>query len=213
MTLHSHFYLLLLTSHSSIQKPTHLARLVRQFQKAPKRTMHFQPLLLTLSTLPALILASPSPVHAYGFRPSPTGPNPIPTSTLAPPYCPPRRATPKQQRAIFSDFVDTLYIQKNVPKAFNDHVASNLIEHDPFDFQGRDPNIAKLSAIIPFAKFAVQRHNFDNEIGFIHLRVDENPGPVALADVYRFNGTCIVEHWDIAQVYPANATNHEVGFF
>jgi len=33
------------------------------------------------------------------------------------------------------------------------------------------------------------------------------PEPIALADIYRMDGTCIVEHWDVTQARPANATN------
>ena len=47
----------------------------------------------------------------------------------------------------------------------------------------------------------------DNNIGLIHVRVNEEPEPIALADIYRMNGTCIVEHWDVTQARPANATN------
>ncbi|MCJ1468036.1 hypothetical protein MMC07_006662 [Pseudocyphellaria aurata] len=166
--------------------------------------MQLPTILAILSALPVLF-ASPAPSHFLA--------NARASFKDSPPYCPPRPATPAQQRAIFNTFVTKLYTDKNATGAFLDHVAVDLIEHDPFDAQGRDANAAKLEGIIPFASFAVQRHTFDDNIGFIHLRVEENPGPVALADIYRLNGTCIVEHWDIAQVYPANATNKVVPFF
>lgn len=62
--------------------------------------------------------------------------------------------------------------------------------------------------VIPFVPSTVLRQSFDNNIGFIHVRVDEaNEEPIALADIYRMDGTCIVEHWDVTQSRPANATN------
>lgn len=94
-------------------------------------------------------------------------------------------------------------------QAFDTYIATNLTEHDPFDAQGRAANAAKLSHIIPYVPSTVLRHSFDNDIGFIHVRVDEVGAaePIALADIYRMDGTCIVEHWDVTQTRPANATN------
>lgn len=63
-------------------------------------------------------------------------------------------------------------------------------------------------AVIPFVPSVVLRQSFDNNIGFIHVRVNEaNEEPIALADIYRMDGTCIVEHWDVTQARPTNATN------
>lgn len=63
-------------------------------------------------------------------------------------------------------------------------------------------------AVIPFVPSIVLRHSFDNNIGFIHVRVNEaGEEPIALADIYRMEGTCLVEHWDVTQARPANATN------
>ncbi|KAL8792632.1 MAG: hypothetical protein Q9195_004760 [Heterodermia aff. obscurata] len=123
-------------------------------------------------------------------------------------YCPSQPADEAKQRDIFNSFVTALYITKNVTFAFDKYIDVNLIEHDPFDPQGRDANAAKLAAIFPFANFEVLRHSFDNNIGFVHLKLNI-PGqpPTALADIYRFVGTCIVEHWDVTQALPANATN------
>ena len=33
------------------------------------------------------------------------------------------------------------------------------------------------------------------------------PRPVAFADVFRFEGGCIVEHWDVLEELPDNATS------
>ena len=62
-------------------------------------------------------------------------------------------------------------------------------------------------AIISYASSEVLRYSFDVDIGFVHVMVDEPPEPIALADNYRLDGTGIVEHWDVTQARPANATN------
>lgn len=152
---------------------------------------------IILSTLVSLPLILASPYHYNTDR----------TYTNTAPYCPSRPANEARQRQIFNDFKEALYTQKNGTKAFETYVDINLIEHDPFDGQGRASNEAHINGIIPFADFEVLRWSFNNNTGFIHLKVNEKPEPAALADIYRMNGTCIVEHWDIAQYRPANATN------
>jgi len=167
--------------------------------------MHLTTLLTTLALLTPTILASPTPSTLY-----PRDPYPAPNRrhpTPSPPYCPPSPATESQQRALFSAFVSALYTAKNATLAFETYVAADLTEHDPFDAQGRAPNEAKLNGILPYASFDVLRYNLDNNLGLIHVRVNEVPEPIALADIYRMDGTCIVEHWDVTQARPANATN------
>ena len=156
-------------------------------------------LLTILSFLPVL-LAFPQVTKRHDSSPKQT------RSTKS--YCPGHPAPESRQRQIFLAFVNELYVQKNVIDAFNTYISINLTEHDPFDAQGRIPNEQKLAQIIPFVPATVLRTSFDNNIGLAHVRVDV-PGeePIALADIYRMDGTCIVEHWDVTQARPANATN------
>lgn len=163
-------------------------------------------ILSTLTSLP-LLLAIP---YNYDGLPATSSPDldvRLRTYDSGPPYCPGRPASEPTQRAIFNAFLEVLYTEKNVSKAFLTYVTEDLVEHDPTDQQGRAPNIAKLEQIVPFAPFAVLRSSFDNNVGFVHLRVDDKPEPLAVADIYRMNGTCIVEHWDVTQARPANTTN------
>lgn len=163
-------------------------------------------ILSTLSSLP-LLLAIP---YNYAGLPSTSSPDldlRLRTYNSGPPYCPGRAASEPTQRAIFNAFLEALYTEKNVSKAFLTYVTEDLVEHDPTDQQGRAPNIAKLEQIVPFAPFTVLRSSFDNNVGFVHLRVEDTPEPLAVADIYRMNGTCIVEHWDVTQARPANTTN------
>lgn len=123
------------------------------------------------------------------------------------PYCPGREVDESVQKELFMHFLETLYGEKNVRKAFETYVSPNIIEHDPEDKQNRAAIVARLSKIIPPAKYTLLSKNFDNNIGLVHVKVDEDPEPVALADIYRMDGTCIVEHWDVIQKRPANTTN------
>jgi predicted SnoaL-like aldol condensation-catalyzing enzyme len=129
------------------------------------------------------------------------------STCLQKPYCPGYDVSEDLQRYLFTQFTQTLYGEKNVSKAFETYVSSNITEHDPDDAQNRDAIVARLSQIIPYANFTILRSSFDNDTGLIHLRFEQNPEPVALADIYRMDGTCIVEHWDVSQARPANSTN------
>lgn len=167
--------------------------------------------LAALSSLP-ILLASPSSLKWLNGKSLSERDyqhlRPQPRSNVTESYCPPRYAPEPVQREIFNAFIEALYIRKDVFGAFNTHIAVDLIEHDPFDAQGRDANAGKLSNIIPFVPSTVLARNFNNDIGLIHVRVDEEGHlPIALADTYRMNGTCIVEHWDVTQETPRNATN------
>lgn len=122
-------------------------------------------------------------------------------------YCPSVPAYPNEQNAIFNSFIHILLTDRNPVEAYRRFVDVNLIEHNPFGPQGRDGNAAILTQILAVANFTVLRKNFGNNLGIVHTRIEGNPQPTALVDIYRFNGSCIVEHWDVSQVRPANATN------
>lgn len=122
-------------------------------------------------------------------------------------YCPSVPAQPNEQNAIFNEFIHIFLNDRNPLEAYRRFVDVNLIEHNPFGPQGRDANAAFLSQILPLANFTLLRKNFGNDLGITHVRVEGQPQPSALVDIYRFNGSCIVEHWDVTEVRPANATN------
>lgn len=163
-------------------------------------------ILATLATLPGL-LASPFPLKSFSHRAAAYS-RPETRSNTTKSYCPGHPAPERYQRELFFAFINDLYVKKDVIGAFDTYIAESLIEHDPFDAQGRAANAAKLANIIPYVPSTVLRMSFDNNVGLAHVRVNEaNEEPIALADIYRMDGTCIVEHWDVTQSRPANATN------
>ncbi|KAH8650774.1 hypothetical protein BGZ61DRAFT_375473 [Ilyonectria robusta] len=126
------------------------------------------------------------------------------------PYCPPCHVTPSQQRAIFVEFIQKLYIDRNATRALLDHVPEDYIQHNPFSLSGRDNSIKSLSFVSPdTVNFTISRVGLDDNLAFLHARLDtvgaERPSTVV--DLFRFNGSCIQEHWDVIQEVPENATN------
>lgn len=153
--------------------------------------MHFSPFFpLALAALP-ILLASPTPHYD--------------PSTPQAPFCPPKPATASQQHAIFFDFINKLYTLEDPTTAYLTYVSPDYINHSPYAPQGRAAAIAFLKYLIPSVNRTIVHETFDGSIGFVHLNVAG--GQMAVADVFRLDGTCVMEHWDVDQAKPANATN------
>ncbi|KAJ4327634.1 hypothetical protein N0V84_001883 [Fusarium piperis] len=126
------------------------------------------------------------------------------------PNCPSRPATPSQQRAILKQFVQAFYVERNATKALGNHVADDYIQHNPNVLSGRQNAIDALGPFLGAAavNITVLRQAFDDNLAFIHYRVDAPGGePSATVDIYRLDGTCIVEHWDVMQTRDPNSVN------
>ena len=149
-----------------------------------------------LGLLPA-ILATPT-LNEYYRHPH--------TGLPAGPYCPPKPVSPAEQHAIFFDFIDKLYVKQNATDAYLTYVSPDYINHSPYAPQGRAAAISFLSFLIPSLNRTILHETFDADIGVVHLKVMSHP-LLALADFFRLNGSCVVEHWDLNQALPANATN------
>lgn len=117
-------------------------------------------------------------------------------------YCPSRAATPQEQTAIFREFIHKFYINRDVPSAFGDHFDRGIIEHNPNALSGwNETSIGGLAGFIATTNFTILNSGFSDNRGYVHFREERADAlPTAVVDVLRFNGSCIVEHWDVAQV-------------
>ncbi|CAG9998608.1 unnamed protein product [Clonostachys byssicola] len=128
------------------------------------------------------------------------------------PYCPARPASPEFQRAAFTEFLHQFLEQHLVNESLTNFVSDEYIQHNPAVLSGRQPSIDALGAGGPYdfskGNVTIMHYLFDSPFGMVHYRVDF-PGqePTAITDIWRFNGTCIEEHWDVIQALPKNATN------
>lgn len=130
------------------------------------------------------------------------------TSTENRSYCPPTPATPEVQQAIFNQFVYSFYTEKNLTAAYYDFVSTDYIQHNPAVLDGIPASLAFLLPIWPSQNLTILHQTFANNIGLVHYKdVGFAPLPTAIADIYRMQGTCIMEHWDIIETLPMNATN------
>jgi predicted SnoaL-like aldol condensation-catalyzing enzyme len=117
----------------------------------------------------------------------------------------------ERNRAVIDDFVELFYRRREVRRAFERHVASDYIQHNPGLPDGRD---AAVSALEP--KFSAPGFHADVKLVLIDgdyaaIHVHARPAPEhrggAVADLYRLADGRIVEHWDVLQPVPESAAN------
>ena len=130
------------------------------------------------------------------------------TYNLPPTYCTPKVISTLEQASRFDAFVHSLYITKNLTNAYGGYVSLDYIQHNPFVGQGPAASIECLSHVLPKANITIFHLGLDNGVGWVHWRaIGLGPEETAITDVFRWNGSCIVEHWDVVEARPANATN------
>jgi predicted SnoaL-like aldol condensation-catalyzing enzyme len=114
-------------------------------------------------------------------------------------------------REAFTHFCDLFYTKKRVRDAFDFLVAENYRQHNPAIPDGPEPAIQMLTPkfdLSPEASFEIQRILVDGDLAMVHVKASRPGAPdAAVADIYRFDGDRIVEHWDVLQPVPADAVH------
>lgn len=77
---------------------------------------------------------------------------------------------------------------------------------------GRNNTIAALSpgGLFDFstASFTIIQTLFESPYGVVHYKFELlGQAPAAITDIWRFEGSCIVEHWDVIQSLPTDTPN------
>jgi predicted SnoaL-like aldol condensation-catalyzing enzyme len=122
--------------------------------------------------------------------------------------CPARPATTAEQKVLFDQFINSFYVKKNVTEAMLNHVHENYIQHNQNVPSGRQNAIDRLKNYIPTMKATIVKTSVSDSTGWVLVKQDIVGKPYnAVVDIFRFDGTCIVEHWDVIDSKKANATN------
>lgn len=114
------------------------------------------------------------------------------------------------RRAFFAEFVELMYRQRDVRKAFDTFVAVDYIQHNPGLPDGRDAARDALAVKFSDPEFSitVERMLVDEDLCALHLRARRTDGTnAAVVDIYRADGDRLVEHWDVIQPVPAVSAN------
>jgi predicted SnoaL-like aldol condensation-catalyzing enzyme len=126
--------------------------------------------------------------------------------------CSPAPATPAEQKVIFDKFVDAFYVKKNATEAFLNYVVESYIQHNPNFLSGRDVAMNGLKGALPTMNITIFKTSLSNDVGWIFWKEGGTKGYRAVVDIFRLNGTCVVEHWDVMQT-KADSPKNPLAFF
>jgi predicted SnoaL-like aldol condensation-catalyzing enzyme len=117
-------------------------------------------------------------------------------------------------REIFNGYVEEWVTQRNWSAAAAKYLSPNMIQHNP---QIANGSAAMVAAVRPILSnydgpdFSLVIVDEEKKLAVTYNRYIGKKGTglplTAVADVYRFEGTCIVEHWDDLEALPVNSTN------
>ncbi|KAH6972877.1 hypothetical protein BKA56DRAFT_620247 [Ilyonectria sp. MPI-CAGE-AT-0026] len=131
-----------------------------------------------------------------------------PKTSKAKTECSRHPVSPWIQEKKFDAFVHKFYVLKEPKAAILENMAVDYIQHNPDALSGRQNAIDYVGPTFEIANFTVARTSFSNSTGWAHTKMEIPGAPfIAVVDIFRFEGTCIVEHWDVFLQLPANATN------
>jgi len=150
----------------------------------------------TFAFLPLLALAIPVPDDA-------------PASYCPSTYCPDL----EEETALFEAFT-TQFFSGDVAGAFAKYVSPDIIEHSTAGTNYAS-DVGFLSALIPTVDIHIIagiQGCFGSICGIHYSSTPKPTGSLitnvtSISDWYRYDGTCIVEHWDSVQTANENTTN------
>ncbi|TLD08308.1 uncharacterized protein PgNI_07219 [Pyricularia grisea] len=108
----------------------------------------------------------------------------------------------QEMSARFADFGHAFLVEKDVEKAFS-HMVANYINHNPQAQNGSQWAIDQLKPMWSGTNITVLRIEFIYPQGWLNY-ISSAYGTIV--DRYRFEGGCIVEHWDAGEKLPDNCT-------
>ncbi len=113
--------------------------------------------------------------------------------------------------------IDMSFNQRKVAEAFHKYVGPTYTQHNPRSPDGKEANIAALSAYVasvPELKYDIKRVFVDGDFVIVHAQMMSGPGDLgkAVVDILRLENGKIVEHWDVVQPVPEKPANDNTMF-
>ncbi|MCJ1316556.1 hypothetical protein MMC15_001877 [Xylographa vitiligo] len=196
--------------------------------------MHFAQfnLVFSLFLLPLLATARPFNSHQYrrtsGHGPPPSQRSQPEIAGISPEYyslgCPRNttspHATQREQLEALISYAQLLYIEQDVAQAYHTHAATNFINHAPeVPGDGTAIAIATQTPMLKGGSVQIQRqftgYNLTGTaFGVTYFKgISPVEGVGVIADIWRMQGTCLLEHWDVAEGATLNTTMNPHPYF
>ncbi|KAL2162587.1 hypothetical protein VTH06DRAFT_7501 [Thermothelomyces fergusii] len=152
----------------------------------------FASVLLALLAYPLSVLAAPSGNDRMAARQAPAPPRPCVRQDPAP--------SQEEIEARFDDFVDRFVGgSKSIAKAF-EYIAEDYINHNPLAQNGFQAAWDILSPFWDSSPTTYIRHTIEGNMSWVNYQSIFGE----IVDRYRWEGGCIVEHWDQGEQYPTS---------
>lgn len=107
-----------------------------------------------------------------------------------------------RHRQMVTDGYDEFFTKRN-PDVLADLLHDDFLEHSPGNPSGRQAFLEYVNkSPLTTAEATVARVIADNDHVVVHYRAVVDGAELAVADIWRFDGDRIVEHWDVVQPVP-----------
>ena len=116
-------------------------------------------------------------------------------------------------KRVVLDFFDLAFVKREPEQARDRYLGATYTQHNPTAPDGAEifPTlIGGLFAQAPDASFHLKRAIAEDDLVVLHYNLKMSPGDLgqAVIDIFRVENGRIVEHWDVMQPVPAEATNN-----
>jgi predicted SnoaL-like aldol condensation-catalyzing enzyme len=115
----------------------------------------------------------------------------------------------EQNKKLVASLYQEVFGDKDID-AVDKYIADNYIQHNPGVADGKEALKAALKIWFkdaPKEKIDIQHIGADGNFVYIHTRSKQGNKTISVMDIFRIDGSKIVEHWDVLQEVPAKAAN------
>jgi predicted SnoaL-like aldol condensation-catalyzing enzyme len=123
----------------------------------------------------------------------------------------------ESNKKIVRDFYELAFNQHKPTEAAKRYIGDRYVQHNPHVPNGAEAFYGYFEGFFkdhPNSRVEIKRVLADGDLVVLHLHsiADESDRGRAIVDIFRVEGSKIVEHWDVIQDIPAQAANTNTMF-